>query len=275
MQSIRDLLQQLGIDPRKSLGQNFCVDKRLSESVVEALQTQPDDTIWEIGPGLGALTRRLAKQGNPLWCFEMDERLRPHLHETLAPFSQTHVIWGDFLEVDHTPAVPTSGTLIICGNLPYSSGTAMVRRLLEAPPARFRRGVFLLQREVTRKACARPGSDDYSFLSVAVGLYAHSRVGATFSPASFFPNPQVWSSLLLLEPLPLTTEERQRRQRALSLASTAFEQRRKMTVNLLKKRHTVIHRPWEDVFATLRLDAGVRAENLSHETYLALADNLA
>ncbi len=274
MESIRELLQRLDLDPRKSLGQNFCIDKRLPEAVIEALAPAPEDTLWEIGPGLGALTRRLAKLGNPLWAFEMDQRLRPHLQDVLKPFSQVHLLWGDFLTADHSPAVPASGDLLICGNLPYSSGTAMIRLLLEKPPAVFRRGVFLLQREVTKKACAKPGTDDYSFLSTAISLYAHARTGAIFSPSSFFPNPQVWSSLLIIEPHVLTESERARRKCALTLASTAFEQRRKMALNLLKKRHTSVKQSWEDCFATLGLDPNIRAERLSPEDFLALADNV-
>lgn len=253
--------------PKKSLGQNFCVDPRLGAEVLARLAPTAADEIWELGPGQGALTVLLAASGAAVRAFEIDGRLRPDLETRFPPPVTFH--WGDFLELDVRPWIPPAGRgFLACGNLPYYCATPMIRRLLELPrpPSRL---VFVVQEEVARKACAAAGTPDYGFLSGQLQLQAEVTMGTVFPPSSFRPVPKVSSALLELRPLALEPAERQRRQRALALLSVMLRQRRKMAHNLLRQ---FLPLPWEDLLTRVGLAPTCRGEIIPLPTLLALAD---
>lgn len=271
--SSRDQLQRLGFEPKKSLGQNFCQDEEVSLSVVRALAVEEGAEIWEIGPGLGALTRSLLPLPCRLRLFEIDQRLKPHLEELTRGRENCSIHWGDAMKADFTGMRP-NGPLFVCGNLPYYCGTGLIRRLIEEldPPAT--RLAFVLQKEVVTKAVAALDSDDYGFLSVAVQLYAEASRGPDFSPAAFFPNPKVTSGLLELKPHPLNAQERNLREATLRLASIVFGQRRKMALPLLRKAFPHVQPTWDERFASLGIAPTVRGEVIPLAHLLELGTGL-
>lgn len=252
------------IKAKKSLGQNFCKDERIPAEILAKLAPGVGDQIWEIGPGQGALTRKLIKSGATLHLFEIDERMRPIL---VNDFKQATITWGDFLEIpdDKLPAV--NGPLLVCGNLPYYCGTPIIKRFLENGP-QAARIVFLLQEEVAKKAAAPHNTSDYGYLSVHTAFFARASTGQTYPPSSFVPPPKINSTILQLEPLELSEEDRERRHRALKQISFIFTQRRKMALPLLKKRNPEID--WAERFARLGIDEKARPENISAATLLEL-----
>ncbi|MDD3147873.1 MAG: 16S rRNA (adenine(1518)-N(6)/adenine(1519)-N(6))-dimethyltransferase RsmA [Candidatus Riflebacteria bacterium] len=252
------------IKAKKSLGQNFCIDERIPEEIIASLAATPQHQIWEIGPGKGALTTRLAQTGAALQLFEIDERLK----ESLAKdFPQAKIIWGDFLELPDSALPAVDRPLLVCGNLPYYCGTPIIRRFLENGPVA-ERLVFLLQQEVAVKAAAPCNHREYSFLSVHTAFFANARVGGTYPPSSFAPPPKINSSILILEPLSLTEPEKQQRFKALKIASFLFNQRRKMALPLLRKQFR--ETDWDERFARMGIDAKVRPENISPQQMLDL-----
>ncbi|MFZ2956061.1 MAG: 16S rRNA (adenine(1518)-N(6)/adenine(1519)-N(6))-dimethyltransferase RsmA [Candidatus Ozemobacteraceae bacterium] len=275
-ESTRALLTRLGLDAKKSLGQNFCQDDSLINAVMARLSLTAGDEVWEIGPGLGALSRALLATPVHLRLFEIDGRLTPYLEalcavprESGVPPAEIH--WGDVLDVDLDAlrALNSDRRLIVCGNLPYYCGTAIVRQLIEmsSPPAQL---VFVLQREVVQKMAAGPGNDEYGFLSVAVQVLADVIEGPVFSPAAFFPNPAVTSGLVELRPFSLDTMARRQRNQATRIASIVFGQRRKMALNLLKKTLPAI--PWAERFEKLGISPKARGEVIPVSHYLKLAE---
>jgi 16S rRNA (adenine1518-N6/adenine1519-N6)-dimethyltransferase len=252
------------IRAKKSLGQNFCRDQRIPEEILRRLAPTSQHQIWEIGPGQGALTEKLAESGARLHLFEIDERMRPILQQKFAGVAIT---WGDFLEIRPDRLPPAGEHLLVCGNLPYYCGTPIIRRFLEDGP-QAERIVFLLQEEVSKKAAAHCNSSDYSYLSVHTAFFAHASVGSTFGPGSFVPPPKINSTILQLEPLKLSSDEREHRMHALKCVSPLFQQRRKMALPLLKKR--LPETDWATRFDELGIDHKARPENISPEQFLSL-----
>lgn len=252
------------VSAKKSLGQNFCIDERIPEEVVRRLSAGPQDQIWEIGPGMGALTERLQQTGADLQLFEIDQRMQPILTQK---FPEAQIAWGDFLEIDQDQLPQVNKPLLVCGNLPYYCGTPIIRRFLEKGP-KPERMVFLLQEEVALKAAASENQPDYGFLSVLVAFFAKAWVGSTFPPSSFEPRPKINSTILVIEPVELTQAEKVTRLQALKMISVIFSQRRKMALSLLKKRFSEVN--WAQRFEMLGIDAKARPENISPQTLLKL-----
>lgn len=206
---VRDLLGRHGLRPTKSLGQNFLVDGNTLRYIVEAgLARDPVaglangaaagpahasgalENVYEVGPGLGVLTRALGETGARVTSIEKDERLRPVLEETLSGLDKVRVVFKDALEFPwrHVP----EGSVLVA-NLPYYISTAILQQLLES--GRFRQLTFLVQREVALRLEASPGDDHYGFLSALVALYGRAERLRDVSKGAFFPAPDVVSSI--------------------------------------------------------------------------------
>lgn len=261
---MKNRINEETVSAKKSLGQNFCRDERIPAEVVARLAATSDHVIWEIGPGTGALTEHLAGTGAELQLFEIDLRMEEILSKK---FPNAAVMWGDFLEIPYEKLPLPGKPLLVCGNLPYYCGTPIIRKFLEQGP-KPERMVFLLQEEVALKAAARENQKDYGFLSVQIGFFANAKAGSTFPPSSFFPPPKINSTILELEPLELTQEEKNARLQALKIISVIFSQRRKMALPLLKKRFPAVD--WNERFAQQGVPEKARPENISPEDMLKL-----
>ncbi|MCB0046979.1 MAG: ribosomal RNA small subunit methyltransferase A [Caldilineaceae bacterium] len=196
--SIRDLLARAGIDPKKSLGQNFLIDDSYLDRIADAAALTPADAVLEIGPGLGALTARLAARAGCVTAVELDDRLIAYLRGEFLLREQVHIVHGDILENDPAALMEACGApgYKVVANLPYYITSAVLRRLLEAdaPPVL---AVVMVQEEVARRICAEPG--DMSILSVAVQFYAAPSLAFTVPAGAFYPRPKVDSAVLRLD----------------------------------------------------------------------------
>ena len=256
------------IRAKKSLGQNFCIDERIPNEIIKELAPDKDFCVWEIGPGKGALTKRLIETGADIHLFEIDKRMEEIL-ESLCP--KENITWGDFLELDIKDLPVPTKPLLVCGNLPYYCGTHIIKQFLEKGPTPARL-VFLLQHEVALKASVPVNHKEYSYLSVHTALFAKARIGNKYGPASFVPQPKIDSSVLILEPFQLSEEERQNRIAALKFISALFTQRRKIALSTLKR--TFPETNWAERFTKLGIDEKARPENISPEQFLKLFANL-
>ncbi len=252
------------IKAKKSLGQNFCIDERIPEEIVKELAPDKNFCVWEIGPGKGALTKRILETGADLHLFEIDKRMEEIL-ENLC--SKENITWGDFLELKQEELPIPSKPLLVCGNLPYYCGTPIIKRFLEKGPTPARL-VFLLQHEVALKASVPVNHKEYSYLSVHTALFAKARMGNKYGPASFVPQPKIDSSVLILEPFQMSDEERKRRIDALKYISALFNQRRKIALSTLKR--TFPETDWTERFKNIGIDEKARPENISPEQFLEL-----
>ncbi|MCI3923279.1 16S rRNA (adenine(1518)-N(6)/adenine(1519)-N(6))-dimethyltransferase RsmA [Paenibacillus sp. TRM 82003] len=235
----KELLQRHGFSFKKSLGQNFLIDGNILRGIVAAAGLTPAKGALEIGPGIGALTERLAAESGKVVAVEIDQRLLPMLADSLAPYPNVSVVHGDVLKVDlqaifrdHFANVES---VSVVANLPYYITTPIVMKLLEErlPVESI---VVMVQKEVADRFAARPGTKDYGSLSVAVQYYAEPRLVMKVPQSVFIPQPNVDSAVVKLamraEPAVQVEDE------ALffEAVQASFAQRRKTLLNNLQQR---------------------------------------
>jgi 16S rRNA (adenine1518-N6/adenine1519-N6)-dimethyltransferase len=225
-----------GFAVKKSLGQNFLIDPNILDKIVQAAELDGDKGAIEIGPGLGALTQKLAVNAGKVLAIEIDQRLIPILHETLAGFSGVTVIHGDVLSADLPSLIDTHlegcSTISVVANLPYYITTPILMRLLE-DRIPLQHIVVMIQKEVAERMNAEPGTKDYGSLSVAIQYYAETKLITHVPHTVFIPQPHVDSSVIRL-----TIRERppvQVRDESFffKVVRASFTQRRKTLINNL------------------------------------------
>lgn len=264
---VRKILEQLGHRPNKGLGQNYLIDANILRILTEAADLRPEDSVLEIGPGLGVLTRQLIARCRQVTAIEKDPTMAWHLRSELK---QPHfsLIEKDALDVDYAPLFE-SGIGKVAANLPYSVGSRVLIDLVEAAP-QVERIVVLLQLEVGDRICAGPGHKHYGIMAVLTGLRYEAKITKKVSPNCFMPPPKVWSAVVSLQrrekPLVELTDYGFFKQ----LVKYCFSQRRKMVGSLLRKKY----QDTEAVLGNLGIDPKARPETLSVEQWGLLANAL-
>jgi 16S rRNA (adenine1518-N6/adenine1519-N6)-dimethyltransferase len=243
------------VRPKKKWGQNFLRNRGAVEKIVTAVEPQAGELVLEIGPGEGVLTEKLIESGANFLAIEIDPDLAAKLR---ARFGDV-IVNEDALEA----ALPDRPFRAV-GNLPYNVGTPILRRVIADP--NFRRAVFMLQKEVAERIVAKPGDEQYGFLTLYVQLFARAKVLMTLEPGSFHPRPKVRSAVVVLDPdrKPFASEA------LIDLISAGFRMRRKKLVNNLTG-----YRGWsrEEVLEKLRragIDENVRAEEVGLEGFAGM-----
>ena len=183
--------------PRRRFGQNFLTDKNVVNRIIAAVEPKPDETIIEIGPGRGALTKRLLESGARVIAVEFDRDLVPQLREKFSDASNLKLIEADALTVNFCEVIQPTVSARVVANLPYNIGTAILQRLIEQR-ACVSEMVLMLQREVADRIMAEAGSHDRGYLSVFVEAYCEAEKLFDVSPQSFRPVPKVVSTIMRL-----------------------------------------------------------------------------
>src|ERR1700674_1132660 len=192
-------LARAGVRPSKGRGQNFLVQPAVADRIVAAARLGPGDQVIEIGPGLGILSERIAAHPIArLAMVEIDSRLAADLRDRFQSAPNLEVIEADFLELE--PAIVfRDSPVVVIGNLPFSSASAILRKLCDRRRM-ISRMVLMFQREVAERIRARPSAPGYAMLSVVSALYwqidSHFRVTA----GSFHPKPKVDAEVLIMHP---------------------------------------------------------------------------
>ena len=181
---------------KKSLGQNFLVDRRIVARILEAADVSPTDHIVEIGPGRGSLTGELAERAGTLVAVELDETLAGRLSEKYGGLPGVQVVKADARDVDLETLAPDGTPYKVVANLPYYAASPIIRRFLEAErqPTLM---VVMVQREVATRMVARPGK--MALLSVAVQVYGRPSIVCTVRPEAFRPRPSVTSAVVRID----------------------------------------------------------------------------
>lgn len=250
---------------RKRFGQNFLHDPAVIGRILRAIAPRPGEPLVEIGPGLGALTVPLLAQAGALTVIEIDRDVIPRLREACGDAPGLTVIQADALEVDFAALrAPQGERLRLIGNLPYNISTPLLFHVLDAA-SHIRDMHFMLQKEVVRRMCAAPDTEDYGRLTVTLAARAEAAELFTVGPGAFRPAPQVDSAIVRLTPRPppFPIRDLARFDRIVRLA---FGQRRKTLANAL--RGTVS--PAQ--FAAAGVDPRARGETLSAEAFARLAN---
>ncbi len=218
----------MGRGRRRRLGQHFLVDRGVVARIVGLLAEEPG-RVLEIGPGRGAMTGTLRERFPRVMALEVDERLVGPLAER---FSGVEVRHGDALTEELEELLGGEAPWQVAANLPYSVGTAILRRLMPRHDL-FSRLVIMLQREVAERIVAEPGDRSHGLLALERAAWAEARIGFHVPPRAFRPRPRVESSVLVLE-LRRPAFDGGELERALGLAAHALKTPRKMLSNALR-----------------------------------------
>jgi 16S rRNA (adenine1518-N6/adenine1519-N6)-dimethyltransferase len=260
------LLEEHGIDPRKSLGQNFLQDPNTLDKIVGIAGVTPDDVVLEIGPGTGAMTTRLAAAGKRVIAVEVDERLKPVLDDVLAPYANTEVIFQDILTVDIARLLRPDPYIVVA-NVPYYITSAILKHLMENeyPP---RRLVLTVQLEVAERLIAKP--DEMSILSVSVQFFGRPQIAARLKPTVFWPRPDVDSAVVTIDVYDQPAVDVPSIQTFFRVVRAGFSQKRKQLKNSLSSGLQLTNAQTEQVFGIAGIDPRRRAETLTLEEWAAL-----
>lgn len=193
------LLRQSGIKARKSLGQHFLIDETVLHTIIEAAHLSSEDTIVEVGPGLGVLTMELARRAGSVIAVELDTRLASLLNRRLSSIANVRVINADILKVSLLQILQGQKNYKVVANLPYNVTSPVLRYFMEASqkPSLM---VVMVQKEVGEAIAAGPGK--MSPLSISLQVYSRPKIIAYVPPRSFYPPPKVDSVILRLDMLP-------------------------------------------------------------------------
>jgi len=259
---IRDALTAAGVMPSRQLGQNFLCDPNMARWITEQLDAGPEDTIVEVGPGTGALTQHLVGKVRRIVLVEFDSRLAAWLKERYAGDPTVEVHHADAAKFDTRPLFKHRPVKFL-GNLPYSSGGAIMRNFLSRPNP-FERAVVMLQKEVIERLAAVPRTKAYGVLTLRVQSEWIVTPLRTVPPEAFHPRPQIDSSVALLLPrgqeLPAFDARRFD-----GLIRRGFAQRRKQMGKQMPETP-----PWEEAAAEIGAALTTRAEELSLAQWIGL-----
>lgn len=260
---------------RKRFGQHFLKDRSIAGRIVELVQPHPDELVLEIGPGRGALTEGLAARAGRLVAVEIDRDLAAFLRQRLAG-TDCRLIEGDILELDLARLLREEGRerLLIVGNLPYNITAPLLFRLLEQAE-HIRAAVLMVQHEVARRLVARPGSRDYSLLTVLLSMRAQVRACLQVAPGAFRPVPKVHSAVVEVEFTPQARCAVRDELLFGRLVRSAFGQRRKMLRNSLMGIWEGERAELEGLAAGAGIDLSRRPETLTLEEFGRLSDAFA
>ena len=223
---VRRLADDVGVSPRKSLGQNFVVDGNTIRRIVRLAELDDDEHVLEIGPGLGSLTLGLLAAGHRVTAIEIDPRLAVALPETVAEFApgcadRLTVLQADAAKLASVPTEPTA----LVANLPYNVGVPILLHSLATFPS-IQRGLVMVQTEVAQRLAAKPGEAAFGVPSLKLAWFAEAKLVGKVPAKVFWPVPRVESSLVAFRhTAPPRTEVP--RERVFELINAAFGQRRK------------------------------------------------
>ncbi len=274
---IPELLRRHNLRPDKRLGQNFLTDAAALQRIVDAAGVVENDTVLEIGPGLGSLTRYLALAARQVIAVELDARLLPVLAQVLAPYPNVRVVEGDILGLnpadliaadDHTADRPSQSYRVVA-NIPYYITSALIRHLLEAE-VRPICMVLTVQQEVAERICALPG--EMSLLALSVQVYGRPTINEKISSGAFYPAPKVDSAVVRVDLYDQPRIPAPRLDFFFRLAKAGFSQKRKTLRNSLSGGMRWSKTKAEDILLSAGIDPMRRSQTLSMEEWGLLVE---
>ncbi|MCL2578224.1 MAG: 16S rRNA (adenine(1518)-N(6)/adenine(1519)-N(6))-dimethyltransferase RsmA [Defluviitaleaceae bacterium] len=232
---VREVTARYGLMAKKKLGQHFLIDGHVLSKIISAADICADDTVLEIGPGIGGMTQALLAAGANVLAVELDKQLVPILSEMFAGENFT-IVQGDILRVDLTELLGDKGTtplspIKVVANLPYYITTPVIFRLLESGLP-FESITVMIQKEVASRMSAAPGTKDYGSLTLAIQYYADARLVANVPTNCFMPRPAVDSAVVQLRLLPAPRVDTDK-EKLFQVIQAAFGKRRKTLLNAL------------------------------------------
>lgn len=271
--SPRRELRERGRKAKKSLGQHFLKDSGVIQKIIAAADLHPEDTVIEVGPGLGILTEALVQAAGRVIAVELDAGLADDLRRKLGHRPNLEIVTGDILRLSprsllERPGLPAASSYKLVANLPYYITSAALRHLLESSP-RPSLLVVMVQREVARSMVAVPG--ELSILGISIQLYGRPRIIATVPPGSFYPPPKVDSAVVRIAIAPGPVVDIPDEETFFRVVRAGFAMRRKQLHNSLAQRLGLPDAMARELLAAAGVDATRRPQTLTLEEWAALA----
>ncbi len=270
---LQNLCRKYDLNPSKKYGQNFLINPEPVEKMVEVGEVSSDDVVVEVGPGFGVLTEQLAQHAKKVFSFEIEKKLEPYWQEKTKKTPNVEIIWGNVVKEFSifNSQFSKNEKYKVLANLPYQITSQAIRLFLEQknPPTTM---IFMVQKEVAERICAKPG--DMSLLSVAVQYYAKSEYVLTVPRSCYWPEPRVDSAVIKLT---LKKQEQNvlNNEFFFKVVKAGFSSRRKFLSKNLKplfpKKQNELAK---SIFQKIGLLPTARAQELSIETWATLVKEL-
>lgn len=273
------ILQKYNFNFQKKFGQNFLIDTRVLERIIESAEITKEDCVLEIGPGIGTMTQYLAEAAREVVAVEIDKNLIPILeNDTLAAYDNVTIINDDILKVDINRIVQEKNNgqpIKVVANLPYYITTPIIMGLFESHVP-LKSITIMVQKEVADRMQVGPGTKEYGALSLAVQYYAKPEIVANVPPNCFIPRPNVGSAVIRLTRHDKPAVDVKDESYMFALIRASFNQRRKTLLNGLTNAGNlgVTKEQITDALEKMGLPATIRGEALTLEQFGELSNLL-
>lgn len=270
------ILEKYNFSFQKRFGQNFLIDANILEKIVSGAGITKEDTVLEIGPGIGTLTQYLCESARQVIAVEIDKALMPILDDTLSEYDNVTVINEDVLKLDINDIIAKysdKGSIKVVANLPYYITTPIIMGLLESGLA-IQSMTVMIQKEVAQRMQTGPGSKEYGALSLAVQYYSKPQIIANVSPECFIPKPKVGSSVIRLDLFKKPPVAVRDDRFMFRVIKTAFSQRRKTLANCIgqSSEFGADRDEIQSCLVKMGLKEDIRGEKLTLQQFADLSD---
>lgn len=265
---VQNILKRYGLRADKKLGQNFLQDDFALIKICKSAEISDSDSVLEIGPGLGSLTRYLAASSSDLTVVELDPDLLPPLKWILKPYPHVKIVHGDILKLNISEIIKKPN-YIVAANIPYNITSLIIRHLLESD-IKPKRIVLTIQKEVAERICAKPG--DLSLLALSVQVYGKPSLVSMIPAQAFHPVPKVDSAILRIDIYDEPLIEKDLLNTFFKLIKAGFSQKRKTLRNSLSAGLGIPSQESESWLASANIESKRRAETLSIEEWKRLCE---
>ena len=276
LSTMREILSRHGFTFSKALGQNFLINPSVCPRMAELCGADAESGVLEIGPGMGVLTRELAKRSKKTVAVELDTRLLPVLAETLADYPNASVMQGDVMKLDLHQLIKEEFPgmqVAVCANLPYYITSPVIMKILEEklPITAL---TVMVQKEAADRICAKPGTRACGAVSAAVQYYAEPEILFQVSRGSFMPAPNVDSTVIRLNVRPQPPVELRSEEAFFRLVKAAFGQRRKTALNAVSAGLGLPKAQVAEAMERAGIAPNARAEQMTLEMLASFSNEL-
>lgn len=272
---MKEILDKYGFKFSKSLGQNFLIDGNIINKIVDTANIDENTGVIEIGPGFGVLTQGLCQRAKKVIAIEIDKSLID-VHKETLDYDNLKIIYDDFMRIDVNKLIEDefSGMDVkVVANLPYYITTPIIMKILEEK-YKISQIVVMVQKEVAERLNSKPGSKDYSAVTLGVQYRANTDIAIIVPNTVFMPRPKVDSAVISINILDKPRVDVKDEKLFLIVIKAAFGQRRKTILNSLSSNLHMDKEKIKEALDKSDIDAGIRAEMLTLDDFARISDNL-
>lgn len=275
-ETIKKIMDGLGIRFNKALGQNFLIDQTVLDSAIDASGIDECYGVIEVGPGIGTLTAELSKKAGKVVAIELDRSIAEYLKKAFVAYDNVEIVQGDALKIDLKEIIEEKMQglkVVVIANLPYYITTPLIMKFLE-DDLPLESITVLIQKEVAERIVADAGTKEYGAISVAVQYYSSPEIIRTVPPESFMPPPKVTSAIIKMDIKNHTKPEVSDEKRMFRVVKAAFGQRRKTLVNALSSGFDVPKEELVRIVTDVTGSEKIRGEQLDLRQFIQISEIL-